>query len=154
MRAVIEARKRKLDDYFLRASAKGLDEQIQADLARHGAVLICGFVERCVEIVVLERLSYRAHPRVINFVKSHFKRGTNYDCEAIRGLLERLELDWANKFKLFMSDNSNLVSALESVYTLRNSIAHGGAASRGISGVIELYDGAQKIVDALITSTE
>lgn len=154
MRAVIDARKRKLDDYFLRASVKGLDEQIQADLARHGAVLVCGFIERCVEIVILERLSFRGHPRVISFVKSHFKRGTNYDCEAIRGLLERFDLEWSDKFRSFMADHSSLVGALESAYTLRNSIAHGGTASRGMSGVIELYDAAPKIVDALIESTE
>lgn len=154
MRLAIAARKKNLDDYFLRAGAKDIPEETRSDLARHGTVLICGFVERCVELIILERLSHRAHPRVIGFIKTHFKKGTNYNCEPICQLLERFDNAWAIKFRKFMTDNDNLVEALSSAYTLRNSIAHGGPANRGLSGVIELYDAASKVVEGLVKATE
>jgi RiboL-PSP-HEPN len=123
-------------------------------LAKFGAVQICGFVERSVEIVVLERLTGRAHSRVVSFVKGHFKRGTNYDCEAICQLLARFDLEWEAKMRAFLKANDNLNEAMKSAYTLRNAIAHGGQASRGLAGVIDLYKDAKKIVEALVECTE
>ena len=116
-----------------------IEEEIQADLARYGAVLICGYVERCAEVIIIERLARKAHPRVINFVKSHFKRGTNYNCIAISELLERFDLDWARRFREFCDSNAQHVTEIESAYNLRNSIAHGGDATRGMAGVGKLF---------------
>jgi hypothetical protein len=150
----LESRIRKLDKFFERAKAKTLDDEIRSDLARHGAVLVCGFIERSVEVIILERLSNKAHPRVLNFLKSHFKRGTNYDCEPIFQLLERFDTRWSQRFRKFLTENPSLAEQITSAYSLRNSIAHGGDANRGIAGVIELYDAAKKLVDGLIQATE
>ena len=98
MRHAIKNRERKLDEFFLRAE-NVTDDELKSDLARFGAVLVCGYIERCVEIIVLERLTPRAQPRVLQFIKGHFKRGTNYDCEAICQLLTRFDQHWENKFR-------------------------------------------------------
>lgn len=153
MQAVINARKVKLDAFFQRAKSKSLDDQIRADMARHGAVLVCGFIERCVEIIILERLANRAHPRVLNFIRSHFKRGTNYDCEPISQLLDRFDSEWAANFRDFVSKNEDVAAELASAYALRNSIAHGGDSNRGLMGVVDLYTAAKRAVDGLIEAT-
>lgn len=154
MRFQINSRKEKLDKYFQRVNASKSNDEIRSDLAKHGAILICGFVERCVELVILERLSGLTHPRITKFIRSYFKRGTNYDCEAICQLLERFDLDSASSFRLFMTSNDHLVQAMTSVYTLRNSIAHGGDANSGLKGVMDLYAAAKETIDGLINATE
>ena len=149
----IEARKRQLDVYFRRAADPAVAEEVRSDLAKHGIVLVCGFVERSVETVIMENIARRAHPRVQNFVRRYFKIGTNYNCEAIAQLLERFDLDWSSNFRALLQPRDDLVEALRSAYDLRNSIAHGGTGSRGLRGVQSLYESAKEVVAALEAAT-
>jgi hypothetical protein len=153
VRQVIDSRKRKLDSYFQRADDKALPEELMADLSKFGAVLVCGYVEKCVEIIILERLDRRAHPRVLSFLKTHFRRGTNYNCKAISELLERFDTNWARDFRDFCDANERHAASLDSAYALRNSIAHGGDANRGMKGIKELYNSAHAVVEALVQAT-
>jgi hypothetical protein len=148
----VESRKSALDKYFARADAVQ-DGEIQADLAKLGAVLVCGFVERAVEIIVMERIDRRAQDRVKNFIKSHFRKGTNYDCRAICGLVERFEPSWSAKMKNWMDANAGPVESLTSVYGLRNSIAHGGGQSASLRRVRDYAEHCKMVVDALIVAT-
>ena len=153
MRHSIDSRVRRLDAFFQRARNPDLTDEIRSDLARLGVVLVCGFVERCVEVVILDRLSSRAHPRVNSFIKSHFRRGTNYDCEAICQLLERFDLNWSRRLRGALASRNDIAEALSSAYTLRNSIAHGGDQHRGLKGVEDLYIDAKQLVEAMILAT-
>jgi len=150
----VESRKRQLDAFFARASAlPSRDEELRSDMAKHGIVLICGFVERCVEEIVLDRIKSLANVRVQNFVKGHFKRGTNYNFVAIASLLERFDLDWASNFRNLLDGRDDLVEAIRSAYEVRNSIAHGGTANKGLDDVIRWFNAAQEVVDAMIMAT-
>ena len=154
MRHSIDSRVRRLDAFFQRAKNPGLTDEIRSDLARLGAVLVCGFVERCVEVIILDRLSSRAHPRVNSFIRGHFRRGTNYDCEAICQLFERFDLDWGRRPRGTLASRDNITESLTSAYTLRNSIAHGGDQNRGLKGVEDLYVDAKQLVEAMILATQ
>ncbi len=79
--------------------------------------------------------------------------GKNYNCKAIGELLERFDPDWASAFRELCTNNERHAEALDSAYTLRNSIAHGGEANRGVKGVEELYESAIAVVEALIEAT-
>lgn len=150
----VESRKRQLDAFFARALAlSSRDEELRSDMARHGVVLICGFIERCVEEIILVRVKQLANVRVQSFVKSHFRRGTNYNCVAITSLLERFDLNWAFKFRSFLNGRDDLVEAIRSAYEVRNSIAHGGEASKGLTDVIRWFNAAQEVVNAMILAT-
>jgi RiboL-PSP-HEPN len=149
----IESRKQQLDAYFRRAADTAISDEVRSDLAKHGIVLICGFVERSVETIVMEKISQRAHPRVQKFIRGHFKIGTNYTCEAIAQLLERFDLGWCTQFRAFLRARDDLVEALRSAYDLRNSIAHGGTGTRGLRGVQDLYVAAKQVVDGMEAAT-
>ena len=149
----IESRERKLDAFFARARAVK-DDELKSDMARFGIVLVCGYVERSVEVIILERLTNRAQPRVLSFIKTHFKRGTNYDCEAICQLLVRFEQDWSNAFRLEIDAHEDWESSLTSAYALRNSIAHGGDGNKGLPGVEVFYGDCKMIIAALLEATE
>ena len=153
MRHAIDSRIRRLDAFFQRAKQPSLTDEIRSDLAKLGAVLVCGFVERSVEIVVLDRLSSMAHPRVNSFIRSHFRRGTNYDREAICQLFERFDLEWGRRLRETLASRDSITASLESAYTLRNSIAHGGDQYRGLKGVEDLYIDAKQLVEAMILAT-
>lgn len=89
-----------------------------------------------------------------SFVKGHFKRGTNYDCEPICQLLERFDLDWSRKLRAFLTDNDDVVEGMSSAYTIRNSVAHGGDGGGGLKVVMDYYDAAKRLVDALVEATK
>ena len=101
----------------------------------------------------MEKIAQRAHPRVQSFIRGYFKIGANYNCEAIAQLLERFDLGWSTKFRTFMKTRDDLVEALRSAYDLRNSIAHGGSANRGLHGVQDLFASAKEVVDAMEAAT-
>lgn len=153
MRHAIESRERKLDQFFARAKDVG-DDELKSDLARLGAVLVCGYVERCVEVIILDRLTTKAQPKVLQFIKSHFKKGTNYDCEAICQLLIRFDQNWETAFRSRISKNDQWLTSLASAYNLRNSIAHGGDGNKGLAGVEALYMDCKNIVMALAEATK
>ena len=129
------------------------DVELGAILRRYGTVLICGFVERSVEIIILERLRSRAHPKVIKFVKTYLTKGTNYNCNAICHLLDRFDSKWKDSFKDFMEKNEKEVESLSSVYSIRNSVAHGGDFGISAHVLRERCVDAKKVIDALILST-
>lgn len=149
----IEQRKLALDNFFARAK-KVEDEQVTADLAKLGAVLSCGFVERSVEIIVMHKLDKRANDRIKSFVKSHFKKGTNYDCTAICALLERFDPSWSKKMKKWMETNVGAVESLVSIYGLRNSIAHGGGQTSSLLRIMAYADDCKAVVDAMLQATK
>jgi len=148
----IEKRFRALDEQ-IELACNVRDEEASENLRRYGTVLICGFVERSIEVILLERLRSLAHPRVLNFVKSHFKRGTNYNCEAICQLLQRFEPAWKDRFRDFMDKNEREVDGLSSTYSVRNSVAHGGTGGISATTLRERREDAKKIVDAVIEAT-
>jgi hypothetical protein len=149
----VEARKQQLDAYFRRAADPAIPEEVRSDLAKHGIVLVCGFVERSVETVIMDKIAQRAHPRVQSFIRGYFKIGANYNCEAIAQLLERFDVGWSANFRTFLKTRDDLVEALRSAYDLRNSIAHGGTANRGLRGVQDLCASAKEVVDAMEAAT-
>ncbi|WP_143132007.1 HEPN domain-containing protein [Methylobacterium sp. 174MFSha1.1] len=143
-----------LKKYVNYACASQESDEIKGNLYRFGTVLICGNIERCVEIITLERLAHRAHPRVLNFVKSHFKRGNNFDCGAIIQLLNRFDPNWAKSFEKFLESNIDVTDGISSLYVVRNSVAHGGAQSVGSQRLTELYEVSQRLINGLVEATK
>lgn len=153
MKSAISSRQATLETYINHVCQRGVDELTQSHLIKFGAVLVCGYIERSVEVIILERLDRRAQPRVIQFVKSHFKKGTNYDCSAIESLLQRFDEGWYNNFHSFVEKNPDIKEIISSCYSVRNSIAHGGSANIGQQRLRELFSAGKTLVDALVEST-
>ncbi|HVI32671.1 HEPN domain-containing protein [Phenylobacterium sp.] len=154
MRRQLESRVDQIERFIARAHDKDVPDDVRAALARFGAVLVCGFVERSVEIIVTERLKYRAQDRVLNFIKTHFQRGTNYDCEAISQLLARFDPEWYRRFCAFVESNDDVREGISSAYGVRNSVAHGGSNSMGLNRLREIFEMSKQLVEGLVRATE
>lgn len=153
MRMQIESRFRSLSDYVDKCESAEASEELKSYLYRFGTVLICGYVERSLETIILGRLSKRAHPRVLEFVKSHFQRGTNYDCNAISQLLTRFDAKWGRSFVAFVEGHPEIKEGISSCYAVRNSVAHGGSAGVGIKRLRELLEVSGRLVEGIVQAT-
>lgn len=142
-----------LKAYVDMVSSSHAPEDLKSYLFRFGTVLMCGTIERCVEIIVLNRLAHKAHPRILRFVKSHFKKGTNFDCRAVKQLLERFDPAWADKWSEYVNGSPDVDERINSLYAVRNSVAHGGSQSIGSARLKELYQITEQYVDAMVDST-
>src|SRR6185312_9735425 len=108
MQHQLDSRFREIAVFVARLGSEPIPDDIKSYLVRFGTVLICGYVERSVEIIILSRLSTRAHPRVLEFIKSHFQRGRNLDCGAIEQLLARFDPEWYRSFSKFIEQNPDV----------------------------------------------
>jgi len=146
---VIEQRFIALDKLIRAAQAKGLDEQTASYFCKLGSVLICGNLERCIELILSERIASRSPPQVMSFLKAYFKRGTNYDCDQISQLLYRFDTTWGHDFEEFVEKNSAVREGISSCYAVRNSVAHGGGQSLGPRTLLQYYDATFTLVAQL-----
>ena len=154
MRDQIANRELRFDQFLDRIDAADVPDEIRTDLYRFGAILLCGHIEQCVKIIILDRLDRRADPRILNFVRSFFERGANLDCSSIKSLLERFEPQWGKKFEEFVAANDDVKVGIASAYGVRNPLAHGSASSLGGARLRELYAVAKRLVEAVVDATQ
>ncbi|WP_419180066.1 HEPN domain-containing protein [Erythrobacter oryzae] len=153
MRLSIDSRELSLGNFITRCSGNEIPEDVRAAMRVHSVVQLCGYIERSMEVIVLTRIEKRAHPRLIDFVKSYFKKGTNFRCSVIKSFLERFDTRWARNFQDFMDANDDVVELVNSAYSLRNRAAHGDAIQLSDRRLIELFDGAKRAVQGIIDAT-
>jgi len=145
----IEQRFKQLGDLINTAAAKDLDERTASYFCKLGSVLICGNLERCVELVLTARIADRSPPQVGNFLRRFFGRGTNYDCERICQLLYQFDSGWGHDFEDFLKGHDHLKESISSCYAVRNSVAHGGGQSLGPSILKQYFEASLTVVAEL-----
>jgi hypothetical protein len=144
----IEQRFKTLEE-LINAAAKESDERTASYFCKLGSVLICGNLERCVELIMMARIADRSAPQVGNFLRRFFSRGTNYDCEQICQLLYRFDNGWGHAFQAFVDSRSDLKESISSCYAVRHSVAHGGAGSLGPRILRQYFDASFTVVAEL-----
>lgn len=143
----VEQRFIALERLVNKANEKGLDEEQASYLSRLGSVLVCGNIERCVEALVVNRVSANSSKQAAAFLKSYFKRGVNYDVEAICQLLFKFDGEWGKKFeRAIMQD---VKESITSCYSVRNSVAHGGGGSLGPRTLKQYFEASLTLIAEL-----
>lgn len=146
----IEYRFSVVEKFVNQATAKGLEEEYASRLCQLGSIMVCGNLERCVELAISRRLESHSPKQVASFLKSFFRRGTNYDCEAICQLVHKFDNAWGNKLEAALTES--MKTSIASCYSVRNSIAHGGTHSLGPKSLRQYFDASFEVVVALETS--
>lgn len=149
MNISIENRLREVEKIVSAAQARGTDPEVAAYYCKLGCVMICGTIERAVEIFIVERVGGRSSPQVNSFLKSFFKRGSNYSCDDISDLLYKFDSKWGRQFNEFVDQNEQVKSGVSSCYAVRNSIAHGGTQSLGPSTLRQYYENSLTLIAEL-----
>ncbi len=151
MQISVENRFRTVERLILAAQEKGLEEEIASYFCKLGCIMTCGAVERSVEILILEHVGSRSSPEVQSFLRAYFKRGVNYDCDEIASLLHRFNKEWGHRYEDYVAKNDPVKQGVASLYSVRNSVAHGGANSTGPSNLKEYFYRAFDMVAELET---
>lgn len=154
MQHAIASREEALDKFVARISGKDVPEDVQDELCKFGAIRLCGHIEQCVKIIVLHRLSPRAQPQVISYIKSDFEQGRNLKCDRIVGLLARFDKNWAKKFEVFLEASPDIVEGVSSAYSIRNPLAHGSTGGIGLKRLNELNDISKRLLQGIVAATE
>ena len=149
MAITVESRFRNVEKLVAAAQAKGLDPETASYYCKLGGVMICGAVEQSVGILIIERIGDRSAPQVTLFLRAFFRRGTNYDCEAIKQLLYRFDTNWGNRFTTFVDANDRIKGGVASCYAIRNSVAHGGSVSLSPHILRQYYEDSFNLIAEL-----
>ena len=145
----IEQRFKGLQELILAASDQSLDERTASYFCRLGSVQICGNLERCIELTIVARFANRSPKQIGNFLRRHFQRGVNYDCERICQLLNHFDHNWGRSFEDFVKANDRVKESISSCYAIRNSVAHGGGQSLGPRILRQYYEASLEVVAQL-----
>lgn len=136
-RAEVSRLRQHLDAVFARAKAVSFnDTELRADLARHLCVLVAGFVERAVAELAMEMVRQRSDPSLHDYAWGQLRRLQNLNTGKLLDFLGSINGEWRALAEVELVDAKK--DALDSVYRLRNRIAHGEAETVSL-GVIEQY---------------
>lgn len=133
-------------DALIQAAKNQSDAQTASYLCRLACVQICGNLERCIELLIMERFEKRIPPQIEEFLSRQFKRGANYDCEEICALLYRFDKAWGRLLEDFVKGNQQIKESINGCYGLRNTIAHGGAPGLGYAMLEQYFDASKAVV--------
>lgn len=145
----VENRLKAVQNLVSTATRKDLDEEIGSYLCKLGAVLICGTIERSIEVLVDEKVSKRSAPQVAAFLQSYFKSGRNYTCDEIARLLYKFDQKWGISFENYIKYNDRIKVSVNSCYAIRNSIAHGGTQTLAASSLRQYSEDAFSLMAEL-----
>ena len=144
-RAEVWRLKQRLDATFNRATRVGSDPELQSDFARYLCVLVSGYLERAITALILEHSARKSAPSVQRFVESQTRRLTNVNSQRLKELLGSFDPDWQQDLSVFLVDERK--DAIDSIVSLRNTIAHGQSVGVTYNQVRRYYEQIQKVID-------
>jgi hypothetical protein len=118
----ITSEKQKLDSLFKTISVIK-NEEMKSHWAKYLCVLISGFIDNALKIMLTDYTSKLCHPNILNFINSRLNKLTNLKEETIFQLLSSFNPDWAKNFRNKLSDEQK--NAFDSVVANRHNIVHG-----------------------------
>ena len=122
-RREIHSRKTRLEQTFARMPGAADDTEIQADFARYLLILTAGFLENCIEAILLDFTTKRSAPEVVLYVERQLANWTNPNCEKIKTIFGSFKPDWRDKLEAFLVDDKK--DSVNGLVALRHRVAHG-----------------------------
>lgn len=118
----IISQKNRLDNLF-KLVLNIEDEELQSHWARYLCVLVSGFVENSMKILINSYVNKMSHPTISNFVGSSIRGFANLNDEKIKQIIGSFNREWREE----LSDNlsEEYKEAIDAVVSNRNNIVHG-----------------------------
>lgn len=102
------------------------DIELRADFSRYLCVLVSGFLEQSVRDSIAKYVRQRSQPAISNFVIKTTERVMNLKTENLIKHLVKFDPTWQAQLEAILADEAK--DAINSVVTLRHTIAHGASA--------------------------
>ncbi len=116
--------RQQLDATFTRA--EGVDSgdlQLRADLAKYLCVLVAGFFEKAVQALAIDWCRRQSAPTVARYANTQLLRLQNVQSQRLQELLGAFDSSWPEGLMVKCEEE---LTALNSVYSNRHQITHGG----------------------------
>jgi hypothetical protein len=107
-------------------------------------VLVSGYLEKSVAELVLDHARRSGGPTLQRFVERKTRRFANANSRRLLDLLGSFHPDWRRDLEAFMADD--VKDAVDSVVSLRHTIAHGGTVGVTYQRIGEYYSRVKKVV--------
>jgi len=120
--------------------------ELRSDLAKYICICISGYFEQAVKELAIEWCRNQAGPTVVRYATRQLDRLQNVNGERLTKLLASFDSTWPDRLQGLAPE----IDALNSIYSNRNQIAHGGNAGITLVRVREYSEQVQRIVDMLI----
>lgn len=137
MNPILLSEKQRIDNLFDRISKLPVDEEFYAHWSRYLCVLISGFIENAMRILLTEYSKNKSHPNVSNYVSKQIKGITNLNNERILQLLGSFDSKWRTVIEQKISDAQK--DAIDSIVANRHNIVHGRSVGITITRVKNYY---------------
>ena len=144
-RAEVARLRQRLDATFERVKGVGHDSELQSDFAKYLCVLVSGYIEKALVELVLEHARNKGAPTLQRFVEQRTKRIKNPKASGVQELLGSFDPRWQQELGRFLVDERK--DAVDSIVSLRNTIAHGGSVALTYSQIRQYYRQAQIVID-------
>ena len=140
----IRSHQQRLDATFSRASQLNSDAELLSDFAKYLCVLVSGFVEKSFSEIALEHAKLSGSKSLQRYIERHTKNFTNANSDKILKFLGSFDPFWQKQMESFLVDEKK--AAIDSVYGLRNSIAHGGSTGITYIRITNYYKSVKDVV--------
>ena len=121
-RAEVVRREQKLNSIFALVSGAELSPELSAHYARYLCILVAGYAEQSLKVLISEHARKGSRPTVHRSVELSIGRLWGINQTKLKDVLDSFDVDWFGS--LAEADERGL-SSLQSVGKLRDNISHG-----------------------------
>jgi hypothetical protein len=143
----IVSHKQKIDAVFAHLKNLPDDEECRAHWAKYICVLVSGFLEQSIKVIVTDYVEKRSSKEVGHFVSEHLKQFSNAKMKKLLSVLEQFDPELSKRFEA--ETMGKLADAVNSVVVNRHQIAHGGQGGVSPARMREWYNAIVLVVDKL-----
>ena len=130
------------------SSAQSIDEEIENLLTQSILILICGEFERKLKGLILERCARVSDLPIRNYIGNYTRTALrSLRLSDLTGLLSRFGPGHSMEFRKRYEGNSIAANMYDSVWTNRNSVAHGEGSSATFGDVRRFYQEGHVVLD-------
>lgn len=129
-----------------------IDDKYKSICYRYYCIRISGEIDRCIEIILSEYAKSRSTSQIASFVRSQFKKSTNYDSEKVVKVFGNFSEGWKNDVDSFLTDKNREI--LNSLISSRNLLAHGNVVGISENTIRSHLRVARELIDTLVSLVE
>ena len=112
-------------------------------------MLVSGYIEQAVVALVLEHARDKGAPTLQRFVEQKTKNFTNAKASRVQDLLGSFDPAWQQELEKFLDGEAK--DAINSIVSLRNTIAHGGSVDLTYIRINNYYQQAKRVINQVAT---
>lgn len=148
----ILSNKNKLDHLYAKVSTYTVANE-QVEWAKYLCVLTAGYIEESLRVLLLDFASKNSSIEIQRFLEREINFITNCKTERIVNVLNKFDINWAEKFANDIKDNSpidrEIKDSIDSIVSNRHLIAHGKSVGLSYATVNNYYGYCSKAIEIL-----